>query len=157
LETGIDLLRGALEALTVLKLYILHTSFMSALAEGLRKRGQLDEALLTINRTIERATDCGSTFDMPELLRIKAQIFAAMPQYGRGAAMNCLTEALAVAKMQSALALELRSTMDLARLLAEDGQRDRGRHELTLVYSRFTEGFETADLWAARQFMGDLA
>ena len=51
---------------------------------------------------------------MAELLRVKAQILAAMPQYGRGSAINCLTEALAVAKAQSALALELRSTMDLS-------------------------------------------
>lgn len=70
--------------------------------------------------------------------------------------MNCLTEALAVAKAQSALALELRSTMVLARLLADGGQRDQARNDLTLVYSRFTEGFETADLRAARELTEDL-
>ena len=157
LETGIDLLRGALETLTTLKLNLLLTDFMGALAEGLRKSGQLEEALLTINQAIGRATDRGSTFDMAELLRIKAQILAAMPQHGRDSAMNCLTEALAVAKAQSALALELRSTIDLARLLAEGGQRDQARHELALVYGRFTEGFETADLRIARQLMEELA
>lgn len=94
---------------------------------------------------------------MAELLRIKARVLAAMPQFGRDAAMNCLTEALAVAKSQSALALELRSTMALARLLSEGGQRDQSRHELALVYNRFTEGFETADLRVARQLMAELA
>jgi hypothetical protein len=34
----------------------------------------------------------------------------------------------------------------LARLLAEGGQRDQAHHDLALVYRRFTEGFETADL-----------
>jgi predicted ATPase len=157
LETGIDLLRGALETLTTQRMNILLTEFMGPLAEGLRKRGQPEEALLTINRAIERATDRGSTFDMAELLRIKAQILAVMPQYGRDQAMNCLTEALAVAKTQSALALELRSTMALARLRAEGRQRDQARHDLALVYARFTEGFETADLTAARQLMEELA
>jgi hypothetical protein len=80
-----------------------------------------------------------------------------MPQYGRDAAMNCLTEALAVARAQSALALELRSTITRARLLAEGGQRDQARRDLALVYDRFTEGFETADLRIARQLMGDMA
>jgi predicted ATPase len=94
---------------------------------------------------------------MAELLRIRAGILAAMPQYGRDSAMNCLTEALAVAKAQSALALELTSTITQARLLAEGGQRDRARHDLALVYGRFTEGFETADLRIARQLMEDLA
>jgi predicted ATPase len=40
--------------------------------------------------------------------------------------------------------------MALARLLCEDGQRDRARHALALVYDRFTEGFETADIKLAR-------
>jgi len=157
LETGIELLRGALETLTTLKLNLLLTYFMGALASGLRKRGQFEEALLTINQAIGRATDCGSTYDTAELLRIKAQILVAMPQYGRDSAMNCLTEALAVAKAQSALALELRSTITQARLLAEGGQRDQARHGLALVYGRFTEGFKTADLRIARQLMEDLA
>jgi predicted ATPase len=156
LETGIDLLRGALETVTALKLNILLTDFMGALADGLRKSGQLEEALLTVNQAIGRATDCGSTFDMAELLRVKAQVLAAMPQYGRVSAMNCLTEAVAVAQAQSALALELRSTIALACLLIEGGQRDQARHDLALVYGRFTEGFETADLRIARQLMEDL-
>ena len=62
--------------------------------------------------------------------------------------MNRLTEALA--RAQSALAWELRSTMTLARLLSEDGQRDQARHTLALVYDRVTEAFETADLKLAR-------
>jgi predicted ATPase/DNA-binding winged helix-turn-helix (wHTH) protein len=157
LETGIDLLRAALEFLTTLRLNIFVTEFMGALADGLRKHGQVEEALFTINQAIGRATDCGSTFDMAELLRIKAQVLAAMPQHGRDSAMNCLTEALAVARAQSALALELRSTIALARMLAEGGQRDQARHGLALVYGRFTEGFETADLRIARQLMEELA
>ena len=157
LEAGIELLRGALETLTTVKLNLLLTDLMGALAEGLRKSGQLEEALLTIDQTIGRATDCGSTFDMAELLRIKARILAAMPLHGRDSAMNCLTEALAVAKAQSALALELRSTIDLAHLLAEAGQRDQARHDLALVYGRFTEGFETEDLKIARQLLAELA
>ena len=91
--------------------------------------------------------------DLPELLRIKSEILVA--QHDRESAMNCLTEALAVARAQSALAWELRSTMVLARLLSEDGQRDHARHTLALVYDRFTEGFGTADLKLARALLED--
>jgi predicted ATPase/DNA-binding winged helix-turn-helix (wHTH) protein len=156
LETGIELLRSVLETEAALKQNNSPIDFMSELAIGLRKRGQLEEALLKINQAIERATDRGLTYDMAELLRIKAEILATMPQYGRDLAMNYLTEALVVAKAQSALALELRSTMTRARFLAEGGQRDQARHELVLVYGRFAEGFETADLRIARQLMEDL-
>jgi hypothetical protein len=44
----------------------------------------------------------------------------------------------------------------LARLLCEDGQRDQARHTLALVYDRFTEGLQTADLKLARALLGDL-
>jgi predicted ATPase len=44
----------------------------------------------------------------------------------------------------------------LARLLAEDGERDQARHTLALVYDRFTEGFETTDLRLARALFEDL-
>ncbi len=70
--------------------------------------------------------------------------------------MNCLTEALAVARAQSAQAWELRSTMVLARLLCEGRQRDEARHTLARVYDRFTEGFETADLEQASALLEDL-
>jgi predicted ATPase len=71
--------------------------------------------------------------------------------------MECLNEAIAVAREQSALALELRSATSLARLLSESGRRDEARHMLALVYDRFTEGFETADLRSARRLIEDLA
>ena len=148
------MLRSALETLRAQQYNLLITGFIGALAEGLRKTGQFEEALFTINGAIARATNSGVEFDLSELLRIKSQILAA--RHDRESAMNCLTEALTVARAQSALAWELRSTMALARLLSEDGQRDQARHALALVYDRFTEGFETADLKLARAMLEDL-
>jgi tetratricopeptide (TPR) repeat protein len=153
-EAGLDLLRGALETLRAQQYNLQITRFIGALAEGLRKSGQFEEALFTINGAIARATNSGVEFDLSELLRIKSQILAA--RRDRESAMNCLTEALAVARAQSALAWELRSTMALARLLSEGGQSDQARHTLALVYDRFTEGFETADLKLARALLEDL-
>jgi predicted ATPase len=46
--------------------------------------------------------------------------------------------------------------MDLARLRCEAGQRDQARHDLALVYDRFTEGFQTADLKEARVLLENL-
>ena len=154
LETGLELLRSALESLRAQQYNILITDFIGALAEGLRKTRQFEEALFTVNGAIARAENSGAESNLSELLRIKSQILAA--RHDRESAMNCLTEALAVARAQSALAWELRSTMALARMLSEDGQRDQARHTLALVYDRFTEGFETADLKLARALLEDL-
>jgi len=153
-EAGLDLLRSALGTLRAQQFNLLITDFIGASVEGLSKTGQFEEALFTIDGAIARATDSGLAVDLSELLRIKSQILAA--QHDREPAMNCLTEALAVARAQSALAWELRSTITLARLLSEDGHRDQARHTLALVYDRFTEGFETADLKLARTLLEDL-
>jgi predicted ATPase len=153
-EAGLDLLRSALETLSAQQYNILITRFIGALAEGLLKTGQFEEALFAIDGAIARATNSGVEFNLPELLRIKSQILVA--RHDRESAMNCLTEALTVARAQSALAWELRSTMVLARLLSEDGQREQARHTLALVYDRFTEGFETADVTLARALLEDL-
>src|ERR1700726_1149158 len=152
-EPGLDLLQSALESLRAQQYNILITDFIGALAEGLRKTRQFEEAHFTVNGAIARAKNSGAESNLSELLRIKSQILVA--QHDRESAMNCLTEALTVAREQSALALELRTTMVLARLLSEDGQRDQARHTLTLVYGRFTEGFETADLKLARAMLED--
>src|SRR5271170_4606064 len=153
-EAGVDLLRSALESLHAQQYNLLIPGFIGASAEGLRKAGRFEEALFTINEAIARAANSGVEFDLSELLRIKSQILAA--RHDRESAMNCLTEALAVARAQSALAWELRSTMVWARMLCEDGQRDQARHTLALVYDRFTEGFDTADLKQARALLEDL-
>jgi predicted ATPase/DNA-binding winged helix-turn-helix (wHTH) protein len=153
-EAGLDLLQSALEPLRVHQDNILITDFIGALAEGLHRTGQFEEALFTVSGAVARAKNSGAESNLSELLRIKSQILAA--QHDRESAMNCLTEALTVARAQSALAWELRSTMVLARMLSEDGRRDQGRHTLVLVYDRFTEGFETADLKLARVLLEDL-
>ena len=152
-ETGLDLIRSALGTLHAQQYNLLTSGFIGALAEGLRKTGQFEEALFTINGAVARAKNSGAEMDLSELLRIKSQVLA---EHDRESAMNCLTEALAVARAQSALAWELRSTVALARMLSEGGQREQARHTLAVVYDRFTEGFETADLRIARALLEDL-
>lgn len=156
-ETGIDLLHTALEALRAEQYNVLITVFMGALAEGLRKTGKLEEALLTIDGVIARATSSGAAFFLAELLRIKACILASTPGPDRTLALDCLAKSLAVARDQSALALELRSATTFAYLLSEGGQLDKARHVLVPVYGRFTEGSETSDLRIARQLIEELA
>jgi tetratricopeptide (TPR) repeat protein len=90
-EAGLDLLRSALEILNVDRYHVLFTTFMGALADGLRKTGQFEEALFTINGAIARATNSGAEFNLSELLRIKSQILAARDD--RGSAVTCLTDA----------------------------------------------------------------
>jgi predicted ATPase/DNA-binding winged helix-turn-helix (wHTH) protein len=155
-EIGIELLREALKELHSERRNLFLTEFAGTLTEGLRKAGYLEEAVLTINGAISGATSSGSIFGMAELLRLKAEVLA-MQGGNRAAALECLNESLKCAREQSAPAYELRSATTLARLLSESGQQDEARNILGTVYGRFTEGFETTDLRAARALLASLA
>jgi predicted ATPase len=80
-----------------------------------------------------------------------------MAQFDRRSAIDCLGEAITVAQEQSALAIELRSAIDLARLLAESREQEPARCALSQVYDRFTEGFGTAHLRMACKLIAELA
>ena len=54
-EAGLELLRSALESLHAQQYKLVILLFTGALAEGLRKTGQLAEALFAINGAIARA------------------------------------------------------------------------------------------------------
>ncbi|MFN8640715.1 MAG: zinc ribbon domain-containing protein [Candidatus Binatia bacterium] len=66
-------------------------------------------------------------------------------------------DAIALARTMRARAWELRATISLARLLAEQGQRDAARTQLAAIYDRFTEGLDTVDLREAKQLLDELA
>ena len=70
-ETGILIIRGSLGILFEYRYNLMHTVFLSALAEGLAMIGQFDEALATVERAMAQVGDAGESFDMAEILRIK--------------------------------------------------------------------------------------
>jgi predicted ATPase len=79
-----------------------------------------------------------------------------MTEADRGAAEEHLHRSLDLARRQEALAWELRAAISLARLRREQGRRREARDLLASASGRFTEGFATADLRAARRLRDDL-
>ena len=51
---------------------------------------------------------------------------------------------------------ELQASISLARLLAKRRRRDEARAMLSEIYGWFTEGFDTADLKAAKSLLQQL-
>jgi predicted ATPase/DNA-binding winged helix-turn-helix (wHTH) protein len=110
----------------------------------------LDEALADSARREER-------WCMAELLRMKAEMLLGMDASGpESCAEELLEQSLECARRQGALSWELRAASSLARLRLRQGKAREGRACLDPVYARFTEGFETADLAAARQLLNGL-
>ncbi len=153
---GIELLQGALRTLRAERHNILRPVFCRALAEGLARRGQSDAAATAIAEALELDERAGQTVDFPDLLRARAEIIIAAPQPDLAAAEEALVRSLEWARKQSALGWELRAAIPLARLWAQHRRASDAQHVLAGIYQRFTEGFETPDLRAARRLLDEL-
>ena len=68
----------------------------------------------------------------------------------------CFRRAVEIARGQQAKSWELRAATSLARLKRHQGRRGEARDLLALVYSWFTEGFDTADLKEAKALLDEL-
>ena len=67
-----------------------------------------------------------------------------------------IRQALESARQQGALSWELRAATSLARLWYGQNRRTEALALLQPVYDRFTEGFDTADLKAAKALLDTL-
>ena len=155
-EAGVELMRGAVKTLHAGR-YELHSPvFLGALAEGLATTGEFNAALTTIDEAVARVGLNGQLFSLPEFMRIKGEILLSAPQPDLSGAESRFLHSLELAGQQFALSWELRAAKSLAKLWAGQGRTGEARGVLAPVYARFTEGFESADLIAARQLLAKL-
>jgi len=136
-----------------------YPEFMGALAEGFAGLGRLGEALDAVNDAVAGAGHGaeGQVWYVPELLRIKGELLLQQDADRFGAAAeDCFDQAVEMARQQGALFWELRVVLSLARLKVTRGRHAEARDILQPVYDRFTEGFEIADLRAARILLDSL-
>jgi len=155
-EAGMGIVHASLEALYGNRHQILTTVFASHLAEGLAMTGQWDEALVTIESAIAEIASSEGSSDMPEMLRIKGEVLGRLSPKDGTRAEDCLRQSLDWARRQSALGWELRTATSLGQLWSREGRAGEALALLAPVYARFTEGFETADLQAARKLLEEL-
>ncbi|MGA8760909.1 MAG: winged helix-turn-helix domain-containing protein [Stellaceae bacterium] len=136
---------------------IWYPEFIGAMAEGLGGLGLVGEALAAVNKGLASADHGGERYHYPELLRLRGELLLRQPiaQRGSDAAQSFLS-ALCLARQQGALASELRAAVGLARLRVTQDRYDEAKQILTPVYHRFTEGFDTSDLIAARELLSML-
>jgi hypothetical protein len=93
----------------------------------------------------------------PELLRLKGELLALRGGPADAEASEAyFRQALEAAGQHGALSWELRAATSLARLLRNKGKSADGLARLKSTYDRFTEGFDTADLVAARRLLDEL-
>jgi predicted ATPase len=131
-------------------------SFLTVVAEGLAMSGRYQAAITAADDAIAVIQQNGDLFTLPELLRVKGSILISANEAEPVAAEECFLNALDLAARQQALAWELRTATSLARLRSGQGRHDQARAVLAPIYDRFSEGFDSADLTAARGLLREL-
>jgi DNA-binding winged helix-turn-helix (wHTH) protein/tetratricopeptide (TPR) repeat protein len=118
----------------------------------------LAEAQAVVNRTGERRSESSLSLLKGSLLLVQTSRGRDPGDHRENAAEAeaCFRHAIEVARQQNAKSLELRAATSLSRLWQQQGKREEARELLAEVYGWFTEGFDTADLQAAKAFLDEL-
>lgn len=131
--------------------------FMNAtLADALRRAGRAEEALDLVNRSLDIIERTGERGSEAEVNRIKGEVFLSLELPDRARAEQAFLASVEAAREQEARLFELRATISLARLLADQGRAEEAGALLRGIYGWFTEGFETPDLEEAAKLLGKL-
>jgi predicted ATPase len=154
---GLALLRAALDWLREARFGFYEAKFLGTLAQGMAAAGQTAEARIAINEALERCERSEGRWCLPELLRVKGELFRLDGSATAvKAAEDHFMQALEWARRQEALSWELRATTSLAELWHGRGKTADAEQLLSSVYNRFSEGFETSDLKTARALINEL-
>jgi len=155
-RSGIQPIQKALAELRTMRGGLGVPWVMALTADGYLRNGALKEALGALTMGLALTQVEGERHWEAELHRIKGETLLASSGADSGPAEAAFRKAIEVAREQNALSLELRAAMALGRLLAARGERAQARECVAGVYSRFTEGFDTADLVSAKAMLGEL-
>jgi predicted ATPase/DNA-binding winged helix-turn-helix (wHTH) protein len=153
-QRGVESLQAALKALRAARYELLTTEFNIALVQGLAAMGRLGDGLALLDESLRLVEANGDTSYLPELLRLRGSLLRRTSPPDEAAAEAVLSQSLELSRRQGARAWELRTANELAALWLERGRPDIARALLRPVVERFDDGFDTADLRAARQLLG---
>jgi class 3 adenylate cyclase/tetratricopeptide (TPR) repeat protein len=158
-EEGITLIRQAIDTWRATGSSLFFQPFLLAiLAEAYGKTGLPEDGLAELAEALDIVNKTGERYWHAELYRLKGELtlqaqFQNSHFTVRDDAEACFRSAIDVAQRQSAKSLELRSVISLSRLWWNRGKKAQARQMLMEVYGWFSEGFDTADLHAARTLL----
>jgi predicted ATPase len=179
-EEGITLLRQGLSALQASGAAVRQSYYLASLAAASASQRQIDQGLTFLDKALGVSQAASERYYEAELYRLKGEL---TPQkgargWGPGAgassrqapsskplvptevgqeAEGYFLKAIGIAGRQGAKSLELRAAISLGRLWRQQNKGNDARQLLAAIYGWFTEGFDTADLRAAKALLDELA
>jgi hypothetical protein len=153
---AVRLLREGIDAWTKVGGHVRVPYLRSALAEAVALEGDIDGGLALIDECLEQIERPAwqERVWLPEVLRLKAWMLGRQDRTQQAEA--CLRDSVDCAREQHAKSWELRSTKDLATLLARDGRQAEAREQLAPLVDWFTEGHDTKDMREAKAVLAKL-
>jgi predicted ATPase len=157
-DDGLKTLRRVLDELPPSAFFAHYAGIHATLAKALGAVGAISMGHATIDDAVMRSERDDERWYLAEFLRIKGELHRLedTPR-GMREADDQFRRSLDCARQQEALSWELRASMSLARLHQAQGQIVDARDALAPVYRRFKEGFQTADLKAAKALIAELS
>ena len=126
--------------------------YLCALAQACGAKGEAEEGLAVLDRAFAAIVRSDSVYQLPELLRTKAEILLLLDPADE-AAEGWLHRSLVAAREQGARSSELRAALRLAELFSNHGRYTEAREILGPVHAGFREGLDTPDLVEARNLL----
>jgi non-specific serine/threonine protein kinase len=151
-----QLLESGIAALNRASIYFYYPLFAAERAAALGALGRVQDGLAEIGAAQRQAEASSAFWCMERILRIKGGLLAALGGRSDAEAEQAFVESLDLARRGKALSLELRAAISLARFWRDRDRTADARMLLDRVYGQFTEGFDTADLIAARALRAQL-
>jgi len=146
------LIRQGLDAVVQIGSRLNVPSAMTYLAAAQLRADAISEAFETVEQALNSNPE--QVMCRPETLRIPGEL--QLKGGDLQLAESDFRESIALARKMGAKAWELRTTMSLARLLASNGHRADAHTMLAEIFGWFSEGFDTADLKAAKELLEQL-
>jgi predicted ATPase len=128
----------------------------AVLADAYRAAARYDEALSAVEEGLRSGEERHEGVRKSELLRLKGLILVDQVCDDSEHAEKYLLAALEVARLQNAKSMELRVSIDLARLWHAQGKANAAFDLLSLIYGWFTEGYGTRDFVEAKALLREL-
>ena len=152
-DEGLQLLDPITEYLRRSGSKVVGRGWLISQLEAYGRVNRTDYAFELLEQAFSEMESCGLEIAAAELWRVKGELLLLGPRANPAAGEDSIRKAIEVAQTQQARSLELRATISLARLLANQGNRDEARAMLAEIYNWFTEGFDTPDLKDAKALL----
>ena len=155
-QRGLDPLHRGLAEMQQSSYLLFYPFFRAELASALAAMGRVDDGLAEIDEAIRFAEATDYRWFMPELLRARGEVLLQQGPHNQSLAEDCFRNATERARSHGALFWELRAALSTARLRVRQNNHAGAAQVLQPVYDRFTEGFQAADLQAAKALLRSL-